>query len=127
VPFLDRIDIHIEVPRVDVDKLTADRLAESSEAIRARVEAARASQRHRFENTSLAANADMGPTEVRRVCQLSEEGRALVKAAMAQLGMSARAFHRIGSLGSRGVPPICRGGTTSLLRHTFTQGPGNEI
>jgi magnesium chelatase family protein len=94
-PLLDRIDIHIEVPRVDVDKLTADRLAESSEAIRARVEAARSSQRDRFENTSLAANADMGPTEVRRVCQLSEEGRALVKAAMAQLGMSARAFHRI--------------------------------
>ena len=95
IPFLDRIDIHIEVPRVDVDKLTADRLAESSEAIRTRGEAARAGQRGRFENTSLAANAEMGPTEVRKVCQLSEEGRALVKAAMAQLGMSARAFHRI--------------------------------
>lgn len=94
-PLLDRIDIHIEVPRVDVDKLTADRLAEPSEAIRARVETARAGQRDRFENTSLAANADMGPTEVRSVCQLSEEGRAPVRAAMAQLGMSARAFHRI--------------------------------
>jgi magnesium chelatase family protein len=94
-PLLDRIDIHIEVPRVDVDKLTDDRLAESSEAIRARVEAARAGQRERFERTPLTANADMGPTEVRKVCQLSKEGRALIKAAMAQLGMSARAFHRI--------------------------------
>jgi len=37
----------------------------------------------------------MGPTEVRQICQLDEEGRALVKAAMQQLGMSARAFHRI--------------------------------
>jgi magnesium chelatase family protein len=103
VPFLDRIDINVEVPRVDVDKLTADRLGERSEAIRARVEAARGVQRKRFASgpgvpgpaTSLSSNADMGPTEVRQICQLDEEGRALVKAAMQQLGMSARAFHRI--------------------------------
>jgi magnesium chelatase family protein len=94
-PLLDRIDIHVEVPRVDVDKLTADRLGERSEAIRARVEAAREVQRERFTDTPLSCNADMGPTEVRAICQLSEEGRTLVKAAMQQLGMSARAFHRI--------------------------------
>ena len=95
MPFLDRIDIHIEVPRVDVDKLTADRLGERSGAIRARVEAAREGQRERFVDTSLSCNADMGPTEVRQLCHLDEAGRALVKAAMQQLGMSARAFHRI--------------------------------
>jgi magnesium chelatase family protein len=103
MPFLDRIDITVEVPRVDVDKLTADRLGERSEAIRARVEAAREGQRERFASgpgmsgpaTSLSCNADMGPTEVRKICRLNEEGRALVKAAMQQLGMSARAFHRI--------------------------------
>jgi magnesium chelatase family protein len=95
VPFLDRIDIHVEVPRVDVDKLTADRLGERSEAIRARVEAAREVQRDRFADTPLSCNADMGPTEVRVICALGEEGRGLVKAAMQQLGMSARAFHRI--------------------------------
>jgi magnesium chelatase family protein len=99
-PLLDRIDIHVEVPRVDVEKLTADRLGERSEAIRARVEAAREVQRERFavgtvRESPLLCNADMGPTEVRRICQLSEEGRGLVKAAMQQLGMSARAFHRI--------------------------------
>jgi magnesium chelatase family protein len=94
-PLLDRIDIHVEVPRVDVDKLTAERLGERSEPIRARVEAAREGQRERFAETPLSCNADMGPTEVRRICQLDEEGRALVKAAMQQLGMSARAFHRI--------------------------------
>jgi magnesium chelatase family protein len=94
-PLLDRIDIHVEVPRVDVDKLTADRLGERSAAIRARVERARKVQRERFANTPLSCNADMGPTEVRQICALDEEGRGLVKAAMQQLGMSARAFHRI--------------------------------
>jgi len=94
-PLLDRIDIHVEVPRVDYDKLTDERLGERSEAIRARVERAREVQRQRFAGTPLSCNADMGPTEVREVCRLDETGRGLVKAAMQQLGMSARAFHRI--------------------------------
>jgi magnesium chelatase family protein len=80
---------------VDVDKLTADRRGELSEAVRARVERARETQRERFAGTLLASNADMGPTEVREICRLDETGRGLVKAAMQQLGMSARAFHRI--------------------------------
>jgi len=94
-PLLDRIDIHVEVPRVDYDKLTDERLGEPSEAIRARVETAREVQRTRFADTPLSCNADMGPTEVRKICQLDEAGRGLVKAAMQQLQMSARAFHRI--------------------------------
>jgi magnesium chelatase family protein len=94
-PLLDRIDIHVEVPRVDYDKLTAERLGEPSEAIRARVERAREVQRKRFAGTSLNSNADMGPTEVREICRLDETGRGLVRAAMQQLQMSARAFHRI--------------------------------
>jgi magnesium chelatase family protein len=94
-PLLDRIDIHIEVPRVEYDKLTDARLGESSAAIRARVERARETQRERFAGTPLSCNADMGPGEVRKICQLDETGRGLVKAAMQQLGMSARAFHRI--------------------------------
>jgi magnesium chelatase family protein len=94
-PLLDRIDIHVEVPRVDYDKLTDDRLGEPSEAIRRRVERARETQRKRFEGTPLTCNADMGPGEVRRLCKLDEAGRSLVRAAMQQLQMSARAFHRI--------------------------------
>jgi len=94
-PLLDRIDIHIEVPRVDYDKLTDERLGEPSETIRARVEQARKVQRQRFAGTPLSCNADMGPTEVREICQLDETGRGLVRAAMQQLQMSARAFHRI--------------------------------
>lgn len=57
-PLLDRIDIHIEVPRVDYDKLSSDRLGEASQAVRARVEAACEWQRRRFEGTSLVCNAD---------------------------------------------------------------------
>nr|HID13402.1 ATP-binding protein [Anaerolineae bacterium] len=94
-PLLDRIDIHVEVPRVDYDKLTDERLGEPSEAIRARVERAREVQRRRFAGTPLSCNADMGPTEVREICRLDETGRGLVRAAMQQLHMSARAFHRI--------------------------------
>jgi len=82
------------------DKSTAERLGERVEVIRARVEGAREIQRERFavgavREPPLRCNADMGPTEVRQICRLDEEGRALVKAAMQQLGMSARAFHRI--------------------------------
>ena len=94
-PLLDRIDIHIEVPRVEYDKLSDVRVGEPSAAIRQRVEKARAVQQARFQGTSLVCNADMGPAEIRQFCDLDEAGRNLLKAAMRQLGMSARAYHRI--------------------------------
>jgi len=98
-PLLDRIDIHVEVPRVEFEKLTDDRLGESSEAIRARVEAGRARQRRRLEGTSLQSNGDMGPAEVRVFCPLDEPGRTLIRQAMNQLQLTARAFHRVLKLG----------------------------
>lgn len=95
-PLLDRIDIHVDVPRVDHLKLTDARLGEPSEAIRARVETARERQRVRFANQSgQHSNADMRPADVRAHCQLDDAGVALMRAAMAQLQLSARAFHRI--------------------------------
>ena len=94
-PLLDRIDIHVEVPRVDYDKLTDERRGEPSRAIRERVERARRAQRKRYVGTRLRCNAEMGAREVRQVCRMDDAGRALVKAAMQQLQMSARAFHRI--------------------------------
>lgn len=94
-PLLDRIDIHVEVPRVPYEKLTEQRLGEASEAVRARVEAARLRQRHRFARTNLVCNAEMRPAEVRQHCPLDAAGLALMKAAMTQLQLSARAFHRI--------------------------------
>ncbi|MBN1402182.1 MAG: YifB family Mg chelatase-like AAA ATPase, partial [Anaerolineae bacterium] len=94
-PMMDRIDIHVEVPRVDYEKLAGSALGETSASVRARVEAARQVQRRRFENTKMLCNADMGPGEVRVYCPLDEAGRTLIKAAMHQLGLSARAYHRV--------------------------------
>jgi len=100
-PLLDRIDIHVDVPRVEYDKLSDDRLGEPSAAIRKRVEAARERQRARFADlgthggSALQCNADMGPAEVRQFCPVDGAGKSLLKAAMQQLGMSARAYHRI--------------------------------
>ncbi|MCW5839267.1 MAG: YifB family Mg chelatase-like AAA ATPase, partial [Anaerolineales bacterium] len=94
-PLLDRIDIHVEVPRVDYEKLSDERLGESSAAVRARVEAARRIQHTRFAGLPAHTNADMGVAEVRRFCELDADGRALVRAAMAQMQLTARAYHRV--------------------------------
>lgn len=94
-PLLDRIDIHIEVPRVDYEKLSDQRLGEPSAVIQARVEAARERQRLRFEGSDITCNADMRPAEVRQFCGLDETGNALVRSAMRQLQLSARAYHRV--------------------------------
>jgi len=98
-PLLDRIDIHIEVPRVAYEKLSGDRVGESSESIRARVQAARNIQSKRFSNngssTDIVCNADMRVGEIRQFCKLQDEGQSLMRAAMTQLNLSARAYHRI--------------------------------
>lgn len=94
-PLLDRIDIHVEVPRVDYEKLSDSRLGEASQVIAQRVETARQLQRERFKGTALTANADMHPAEVRQFCSLDEPCRSLMRAAMNQMQLSARAYHRI--------------------------------
>jgi hypothetical protein len=83
------------VPRVEYEKLSDERLGEPSAAIRKRVEAARTRQAARFAGTRMLANADMGPGEVRDFCRLDDAGKSLLKAAMQQLHMSTRAYHRI--------------------------------
>jgi magnesium chelatase family protein len=94
-PLLDRIDINIEVPRVDYEKLTRTTPAESSATIRRRVEAARARQQARFAGTPLTCNADMGPAEIREICSLPPDGQTLIRSAMRQMHLSARAYHRV--------------------------------
>jgi len=94
-PFMDRVDIFIEVPHVDYEKLADDRLGEKSDKVQARVMSARLRQRQRFSGGRLSANAEMTPTEVREFCQVEESAQSLLKAAMKQLYLSARAFHRI--------------------------------
>jgi magnesium chelatase family protein len=97
-PLLDRIDIHIEVPRVDYEKLSGDRVGEPSECIRARVQAARNIQLQRFSangSSDIICNADMRIGEIRQFCKLPEDGQSLMRSAMSQLNLSARAYHRI--------------------------------
>ena len=96
-PLLDRIDIHIEVPRVDYEKLSGNRLGESSEVIRERVQSARGRQAARFaENEGrITSNADMRVGEIRKFCQLDEGCQGLMRSAMSQLQLSARGYHRV--------------------------------
>jgi magnesium chelatase family protein len=94
-PLLDRIDIHIQVPRVEYDKLSDTRLGEPSSVVQARVEAARQVQRQRFEGQGIACNADMPAAAVRKVCALDDACRNLMKTAMTQLQLSARGYHRV--------------------------------
>ena len=94
-PLLDRIDIHIEVPRVDYEKLSKDRLGEPSVKVQARVEAARERQRKRFIDTNITCNADMHPRQIRKFCKLDETCNNLLHSAMNQMQLSARAYHRI--------------------------------
>ncbi|MCU0493795.1 MAG: YifB family Mg chelatase-like AAA ATPase [Chloroflexaceae bacterium] len=94
-PLLDRIDIHADVPRVHYEKLSSDRLGEPSVVIRERVIAARQRQAERFRGTRCITNADMGPAEIRQYCQLDNAGQSLMKAAVRQLQLSARGYHRV--------------------------------
>ena len=94
-PLLDRMDIFIEVPRIEYEKLADDRLGEKSEVIQARVEAARVIQQKRFKGTKLTCNADMTPIEIREFCHTEPEAQNLLQAAVRQLSLSARSFHHI--------------------------------
>jgi magnesium chelatase family protein len=94
-PLLDRIDIFIEVPRIEYEKLADDTLGEDSSEARSRVERARLVQQERLVGTKLVCNAEMTPVEVRTFCSVEPSAQRLLKAAMKQLCLSARAFHRI--------------------------------
>jgi len=89
----------VEVPHIEYEKLTDDRLGEESSRVQTRVKAARARQQKRFSGTKLTCNAEMTPAEVRDFCEVEEQAQSLLKAAMKQLHLSARAFHRILKLG----------------------------
>jgi len=90
---MDRIDIHMQVPRVEYQKLQDMRLGESSAEVRARVEAARERQRLRFKGTDIASNADMRPRQVRKYCALDDASQVMMITAMRQPQLTARAYH----------------------------------
>ncbi|MEI6136081.1 MAG: YifB family Mg chelatase-like AAA ATPase [Chloroflexota bacterium] len=96
-PLMDRLDLFVEVPRVEFRELTGEMTGEPSSAVRERVIAARARQAERLVGSAAVTNSEMGPLEVRKYCQepLVPAAQPLLSAAMEQLGLSARAFHRV--------------------------------
>lgn len=95
-PLLDRIDLHIEVPAVRYRELSSKNPSESSECIRSRVTRARAVQTKRFSGiTGVHCNSGMTPNEIREYCHIGPQGDTLLRLAITQLGLSARAYDRI--------------------------------
>lgn len=94
-PILDRIDIHLSVPRVEFAKLIGADCTESSAEVRQRVTAARGRQWRRFaEHPAVTSNAEMRVAEIRAFCQLDAGGSALIRNAVERFALSARAYHR---------------------------------
>lgn len=95
-PLLDRIDIHVDVPRVDYDKLMGESRAEPSSSIRERVERARERQLERFQGVPhLTCNADMTAGDIQSLCVLDNAARQLLDVTVRRLQLSARAYHRV--------------------------------
>ncbi|TET55472.1 MAG: ATP-binding protein [Dehalococcoidia bacterium] len=94
-PLLDRIDIFVDVPHIGYEKLTEDKPGEGADKVRARVKGAHEIQLDRFRGTKLRCNADMTPKEVKEFCTVEPAAQSLLRAAMKQLHLTGRAFHRI--------------------------------
>jgi len=94
-PLLDRIDLHIEVPRVNFEKLSCPEPAESSEKVRRRVEAAREIQRIRFQGRPIHTNSEMRNADINEFCRLDEKSTDLLRAVINQLHLSARGYNRL--------------------------------
>jgi len=114
-PLLDRVDIHIEVPRLARDELLTPANGEPSRAIRERVRQAREVQAKRLEGSGIFCNAHMRPRDIKAFCRLSEEVRGFLSKAIDQLGLSARAFDRVVKL-SRTVADL-EGSEGIKLKH----------
>lgn len=94
-PLLDRIDIHVEVPKVRFKEMIASDQSESSAEVQKRVFLARKKQLHRFQKTRIISNAQMSVRDVKKYCPLNEEIRRLLETAVEKLGFSARAYTRV--------------------------------
>ena len=94
-PLLDRIDIHIQVPRVEYKELTETKPAESSTAIRSRVEAARCVQLNRFKKNKIFCNAQMSHAMLKRHCVLTPKAESLLELVFKKMSLSARSYDRI--------------------------------
>ncbi len=94
-PLLDRIDLHVDVPSVEQEKLTTLRDGETSEKIRARVTEAHARQKKRLENVGISTNGEMTSKTVRQVCKLTPDAEEILKQAIDRFSLSARSYFKI--------------------------------
>jgi magnesium chelatase family protein len=94
-PLLDRIDMFIEVPRIEFEKLTDDTVGENSDTVKQRIDNARIIQTQRFINNNTYKNSDMSPIEIKEFCKVDTPAKNLLKTAMHQINFTARSFHRI--------------------------------
>lgn len=94
-PIMDRIDLHIEVPRLKFEKLQEEYSGEKSVEVRRRVESAREIQRNRLSEAGLVTNSEMGAEQIKKFCKLNEECIKLLQTAVSNLKLSARGYHRI--------------------------------
>lgn len=94
-PLLDRIDLHVEVPRVEFEKLSSNHTGETSASIRARVEEARSRQTYRFKNLPIETNTEMKNKELKEFCALNDASIELMRQAVSHMNLSARSYHRI--------------------------------
>jgi len=94
-PILDRIDLHVEVPRLKFEKLSENRLAEKSKSIRKRVEKARNIQKNRFLGLKIITNSEMESEQIRKFCSLDQTCVELMRSAVTSLHLSARSYYRI--------------------------------
>src|SRR3989338_8982929 len=93
-PLLDRIDIYLEVPAVEIEKLSLEISSEDSKTIRKRVIKARELQKNRF-NGRILTNTEMSNADIKQFCSVTEEGLELLKMAISSLNLSARGYHRV--------------------------------
>jgi len=94
-PILDRIDLHVEVPRVKFEKLSSNAPVENSKTIKQRIQKARAIQQERFKNTAYITNSEMSSEAVKQFCQIDNASINLLRNAVDQMHLSARAYFRI--------------------------------
>ncbi len=94
-PIMDRIDLHVDVPRLKIDKLEESTSGEKSVDIRKRVEAARVRQRERFVKKKFHTNAEMTSQSVKEFCALDDASKAVLRDAVSRLKLSARGYMRV--------------------------------
>ena len=94
-PLLDRIDLHLEVPALPSMQLIEQPPSENSKCIKERTSKVREQQHKRFKNTPILANAQMNHQQLKQYCALTDDCKDLLKTAIDELGLSARAYDKV--------------------------------